>query len=885
MNSAKERDFERGEAPASSGSTTPDEPVNSSSGAVTSAGANSGNGDGGGTGGGGGGGGGATEAGSMTTGHGNGGPSGSGGGGGEQQQQQQQQQQQIQQQNRREFERMARDAMDVEVDEMRRHHARLGQRQEREDLGGPGVINDSNDHGDPDDSPTNGGNSGGSSSHVHSSSSGSPVRRIPSVLRPPTAHMGTQQASTGYEHQQAPMQRHASSGPVRDYDSQRAMYVGAGYPPSSSMSMRAYYGDDAMARGYARERMMNANTGNVVMGVGAQSSPRDSGNDQNAGLKRRLPHHEAPQSRHYDQAPQAPMGSSISSGSSRQQQQHDDAEDDDDPLRNETRGSHGPRDEARYETWTSKQLRKKCSHLKLRGLKNVKKHVMVEALYRYYRNLRQKEAAESSTRAPHRAELIQGSGGNDGVSMRDGNGPHEQFRQRYEHANSGQQGGSFSANPAASTRSGRSSQSEHTTTCSDFSSGSRSLAAALQRKQAMREAEASGIYNVDEEMKTDALDNEIQVTSDDVIRLVDVVLSPEFVDRLATELSRWQFWVDIRGKYISAQKSAASHSYGGHMGGHEGQHVSEWVAMRASSTSGHGNTRGFQWSSMQLWEIWKELTFAYTKTCFEFTAAGMKSEIAWRIAFDFVPVGLWAFELTLCMNVLLVSCVGGDERDYIKFCDGRPDVYYLHQRLHARPDLLHLIKSNEYIDEKCTSDATDNINASNSASMMVVTASSPSNRAHKRLKRIMPAPDQPIGVYSSGSGSSSSGNGEAHSATSQSHEYSLSSNGAENGNSPNAGSTENSETTGEEGSSDKINGGGSLDAPRREAMAGQKYFGLLLQNFEAIFESLHNKKVLLAALRKDPNAPDHLIADLHDDIHVLSALKKEFRNKLRRTLE
>lgn len=30
---------------------------------------------------------------------------------------------------------------------------------------------------------------------------------------------------------------------------------------------------------------------------------------------------------------------------------------------------------------------------------------------------------------------------------------------------------------------------------------------------------------------------------------------------------------------------------------------------------------------MQLWEIWKELSFAYTKTCFEFTAAGMnKSE-------------------------------------------------------------------------------------------------------------------------------------------------------------------------------------------------------------------------------------------------------------------
>jgi hypothetical protein len=109
------------------------------------------------------------------------------------------------------------------------------------------------------------------------------------------------------------------------------------------------------------------------------------------------------------------------------------------------------------------------------------------------------------------------------------------------------------------------------------------------------------------------------------------------------------------------------------------------------------------------------------------------------------------------------------------------------------------------------------------------------------------------------------------------------------GHSPEENSTENSETTGEEGSSSNTANSNasnsSMDTSMRAALAEQKYFGLLLQNFEVIFESLHNKKVLLATLRKDSKAPDQLIADLHDDIHVLSALKKEFRNKLRRTIQ
>lgn len=259
--------------------------------------------------------------------------------------------------------------------------------------------------------------------------------------------------------------------------------------------------------------------------------------------------------------------------------------------------------------------------------------------------------------------------------------------------------------------------------------------------------------------------------------------------------------------------------------------------------------------------------------------------------------------------------LGSDERDYINFCEGRPDVYYLHQRLHARPDLLHLIKSNEYIEEKATSDASESIALENNTVPLVGSSSSgagggasPSMRGHKRFKRIVPAPSHQVSSSSYGqvTASSSSGNGSSgtgNNTTSGSGSTVASQNlmgttrrsGARDflanssESSPNAqedhnsGSTENSETTGEESSEGKKSN--SSERQQREVLAEQKYFGLLLQNFEAIFESLHNKKVLLAALRKDPNAPDHLIADLHDDIHVLSALKKEFRNKLRSTLE
>lgn len=285
---------------------------------------------------------------------------------------------------------------------------------------------------------------------------------------------------------------------------------------------------------------------------------------------------------------------------------------------------------------------------------------------------------------------------------------------------------------------------------------------------------------------------------------------------------------------------------------------------------------------------------------------------------------------------LLVA--GSDDREYINFCEGRPDVYYLHQRLHARPDLLHLIKSNEYIEEKATSDATDSIAHDPSAGVPLVggggsiggNSASPGasvaalRTGHKRFKRIVPAPTGTASVYGHSAASANGGGGASgsHSTnnTNTTSNATMSSNGGGtsaaggsasanlsgprrssareylaipsnaspgvedgSGSGGNGGSTENSETTGEESSVGKKSNTSS-ESQIREVLVEQKYFGLLLQNFEAIFESLHNKKVLLAALRKDPNAPDHLISDLHDDIHVLSSLKKEFRNKLRSTL-
>ncbi|KAJ0408822.1 hypothetical protein P43SY_000718 [Pythium insidiosum] len=811
---------------------------------------------------------------------------------------------------------------------------------------------------------------GASSAHMDAAS---PVRRLPSVLRPPPGHAsssvsasytnregqspqslhGGAQHSAPTSQQSAPPQSQQSQYHSRDYDmhhsyssttSRQPIYpaVSTSYSPVSGANNSS--ADNASGNRlqsapqqhhgsyYAHESMER-----YMAQLSAQQSQRDQAsavdNNARSGQKRRLnqpanesssapsqsaTHHSSSNSSSSTFGGYGNGGTRNPAGNASGQGGVGGGAEDDDPLRFETRGSHGPRDEMRYETWTSKQLRKKCSHLKLRGLKNVKKHVMVEALYRYYRNQRQKDAADSSDGkggAPSSSQLQTSAinSSNDqqsNVSSTTGNRYNEAYTQRYDHGPSGV-GASFGSssnsngttrarssagNPAAvSNSSGAALLSSRKVSSHSYSVSSRTSSAA-----------GYGRTQGDEEAKMNSVDNEVRITSDDVMRLVDVILSPEFVDRLATELSRWQFWVDVREKYIALLSLNA----GGAANGTASGDLLHRLPLSYS--------RNAKWSSMQLWEMWKELTFAYTKACFEFTAAGMTR---------------------------------ASDRDYIQFCEGRPDVYYLHQRLHARPDLLHLIKSNEYIEEKL-SDASDSIvsNDKSAAATALMGVASPSPRAHKRFKRIAPgatgnasgyapsgtsggtsaitaatvaAGGRPgsasaavaeaanaggmVGVQSGNSsgpvvGSNPKGSGHVppagavvkpRTSSAANTQYRLTTTGvAVNGESPNGqeeGSTENSETTGEDGSIEKSNNSNSsstsMDSARREALAEQKYFGLLLQNFEAIFESLHNKKVLLAALRKDSNAPDHLIADLHDDIHVLSALKKEFRTKLRQTLE
>ncbi|KAL3662092.1 hypothetical protein V7S43_012896 [Phytophthora oleae] len=303
-----------------------------------------------------------------------------------------------------------------------------------------------------------------------------------------------------------------------------------------------------------------------------------------------------------------------------------------DPMQYEPSGeARHPRDSTRYETWTSKQLRKKCSHLKLRGLKNVKKHVMVEALYRYYRNQRLKDMAEAASTENNSAASQQVPSPQRRMDARrpssvSGNpmagGRSDQYRTRYDQRSAGppSQFGSRSRNYG------------------DYGSQSPSppSSGADSGPRAGPLTSNNGGYYLDEESKDESQYKEVPVTSEDVIRLVDVVLSPEFVDRLAAELSRWQFWVDVREMYIALLNRQHPPGSAGTSG--EGGPI--------SSGGSATNSRSFKWSSMQLWEIWKELTFAYTKTCFEFTAAGMnKSEHTY---ISLLPAGVEA--LTLSAN-------------------------------------------------------------------------------------------------------------------------------------------------------------------------------------------------------------------------------------------
>ncbi|KAG3112957.1 hypothetical protein PI124_g10150 [Phytophthora idaei] len=763
-------------------------------------------------------------------------------------------------------------------------------------------------------SPSSSGDGNGRAGNAQQSSSSdgnSPMRRLPAVLRAPpgaTANVSSAMTPTAATRSQTQVQAATQQHQRQSQSPLAVSTAAAGNRDITGMGRRHMYPSQALASPYGGgasspaqmpPRYFGVEGGRIATGSSSYNHDRLSpvsspamgeswagaGNMASRGLKRHLPQQydgygragsntgsirmPAQQPSLQNAASATPStvrrGPSSNIRSSTMQQMYG-MPPSEDPRQYEPSGeARQPRDSTRYETWTSKQLRKKCSHLKLRGLKNVKKHVMVEALYRYYRNQRLKDMADAvsaeksgaasqqqqipSPQQPQQRRMeTRRPSSNHGSSVSGGRSD-VQYQSRYDQRSAGPQS-QYSAYTSRSRSYGNYGSQSPSPPSSGGDSGP-------PPQRAGPKSNSSGYY-LDEESKGESQYKEVPVTSEDVIRLVDVVLSPEFVDRLAAELSRWQFWVDVREMYIALLSRQHPSSSAGTSG--EGGPV--------GSGGSATNSRNFKWSSMQLWEIWKELSFAYTKTCFEFTTAGMNERV--------------------------------DDREYINFCDGRPDVYYLHQRLHLRPDLLHLIKSNEYIDEKCTSDASESIAHEQQQAQQqqqagpLVGSGSPLLRAHKRYKA-MSGPGSSSAAYNSaravaafrdgtagvnGSGAAGGGNTGRNGSGQGS--------GDSRGHSPEENCTENSETTGEEGSSNTANSNASnssQDVSMRAALAEQKYFGLLLQNFEVIFESLHNKKVLLAMLRKDSKAPDHLIADLHDDIHVLSALKKEFRNKLRHTIQ
>nr|CCA18535.1 conserved hypothetical protein [Albugo laibachii Nc14] len=485
----------------------------------------------------------------------------------------------------------------------------------------------------------------------------------------------------------------------------------------------------------------------------------------------------------------------------------------------ESRASHTQRDEHRYETWTSKQLRKKCSHLKLRGLKNVKKHVMVDALYRYYRNLRHQEATvDTRTELNGRNETTKGT-----------TSPHLRQSQLLDSEARARESLRYyyraleELRAAGSIRSGR---DENTTPFKSIA-------------QPVRGTHPSNHMLEDSHSKT-AKKESLVVTSEDVILLVDVVLSIEFVDRLATELSRWKFWVDVRERYVARYQSLLDRNFDS-----RGQNRpnSNKTGDRSEALSNYqssfSHTSPQNWSSMQLWAMWKELTQVYSKACFAFTAAG------------------------------------AEERDYIQFCQGRPDVFYFHQCLHTRPEVLHLIRSSECAEDQAHNDTTesgmeqDKGAGSKQLGQSTRTSSCPANGNSHRNAR-------PSNYDQKSRNAGNFGNCRSPRESWQAAPIQTGGRVEEN--------TESSETTGED-SNGRHSRSTDSRRYRKNDVIDQKYFGMLLQNFEATFESLHNKKILLAALRRDPHAPDHLIADLQDDIHVLSALKRELKNKLRCTME
>lgn len=502
------------------------------------------------------------------------------------------------------------------------------------------------------------------------------------------------------------------------------------------------------------------------------------------------------------------------------------------------RSSHGDTGDADpdprvYADWTSKQLRKKCSYLKLRGLKNVKKHVMVEALNRYYRTQVLLNQRVEGTASPMSFSWVDnngcgsGSGGDRSRASSSSGGSNSSTRSETPPRHGG--GDRDGLWPRSSSLV-RQLVPSHRVATTHRSLSPDNLVAVDRQGQPL----AIGSVNGGNE-EPDKL-----LMLSDIKRLINVMLSAPFVTRLEHELSRWQFWVDVRDDYVATlrQREATAYSSG------SPPSSSESLRHRLQQSP---RRRTPLWNAMQLWEIWQELTLAYTRTCFHFTSNGAQ------------------------------------EGEFVKFCDGRLDVYYLHQRLHEHPELLYLVKSSDYL-SSASDDSDDNPeprapiptqqqylnDSATSESVAPQSSSSGVSSSAATAAAVNANPSGPRRQHaSSHSSNSTSGGGGGQ----------PSSGDASSGSDPNAPTSDETD----EATDDQMN------AVYNEACAQQRYLALLLANFDRTTERLHESHVALLELRDAGNGtlpppPELVVSELEADVRMLTALKAQLRERLVQTL-
>lgn len=553
----------------------------------------------------------------------------------------------------------------------------------------------------------------------------------------------------------------------------------------------------------------------------------------------------------------------------------------------------GTRKPDAFETWTSKQLRKECSNLKIRGMKNVKKHVMVQALYDYY-GLPNPTAQNESSGGTQSSGNMTSKRTNSNAPNTNPEGfgqipvqntsrmwkqpPVQEFMSTSSPTGPAQFGGSWKMGPGnqpfQNSLGMRFPPNQQTQSFSNHPSGYNNYMTSFdarkfydpsqfpynpQQQQPFPMGHQQHGYHPNYPMHHG---NEYYSPTpsqnshpDEAIILIDIVMSKDFIDRVVKEWRNWQLWVDVRRQFIKVMNEK-----------------------REKGQSPLDQNEVNSWSSIRLWEMWREITLAYGKACTEFAVSG------------------------------------ASESEYIKFCGGRIEVFYLHQRLLDRPDLLQFIKSAEYsqtnesfptmqaneVMQKPMRESENPSDSKRTRSQSVSSTDPPQKRA-KTIgfdKKVDKRPKKSLGEVQGSS--NSSGNTTLPNSTVPSRSDILSSSAnnvasqiatqrnmkMRSQNSGASGSNENNENDSrgsKEGSTDSTmtTDENEKQTPGIEdSIAEQEYTRLLMQNFESVSDSLVRKKSFLGILRSDAGATDSEIAECNDDILLLSAIKKKLRREI-----